>query len=251
MLGAHDLGDGAEQARKVARALDLVVLEVVAPDTRVLADQHDLAHAAGHEFADLGEDALGRTRAVAAANVRDHAEAAEAVAAVRDLHVGRRALDRALDARDVRSLGALDAQHLVHDGHDAVLLVGGHERRHLGQLGGQVVAVARGNAAAHDDLAGAHAVLDLGGELERGLDALGRGRGEERARVHDRDVGLLGARRLAIARRAEQRAHAVGVDLVLGAAKRDVDDRSTGVFHEAARLLSSVSQSQRIVSGSW
>ena len=79
---------------------------------------------------------------IAAADVGNHAEAAEAVAAIGDLDIGDSALDGALDLRNIGGNLALDTQHVIDDRHDAVFLVGLHKGRNLGQLVGQVVAVA-------------------------------------------------------------------------------------------------------------
>ena len=193
VVRAHGLGDGTQQLRQIARRAlgDILVSKVGAPNTRVLADQHDLAHTAGNQVAHLGDNALGITRVIATADVGNHAEAAEAVAAIGNLDVSNGALDSALDLRNIGSDLTLDTQHAIDDRHDAVLLVGLHKGRDLGQLVRQVVAIARRHAPAHDDGTRTNAVLNLVGELERGLDALGRCGGEERACIDDGDIGIL------------------------------------------------------------
>ena len=118
-------------------------------------------------------------------------------------------------------VGPVKAQDAVNDGDDTVLLVGADESRDLGELFGKLVAIARRDAPAHDDARAANALLDLLGEFEGGLDALGGGRSQERARVDDDGVGVGGGVDLAIARCEQKRAHAVGIDLVFSAAERD------------------------------
>ena len=102
--------------------------------------------------------------------------------------------------RNIGSDLTLDTQHAIDDRHDAVLLVGLHKGSDLGQLVRQVVAIARRHTAAHDDGTRTNAVLNLVGELERGLDALGRCGGEERACIDDGDIGILWVECLLVAR---------------------------------------------------
>ena len=144
VLRTHGLGYGAQQLRQIARRAlgDVTIRKVGAPDARVLADQHDLSHATGNQVAHLGNDALGIARVITTADIRDHAEAAEAVAAIGDLDVGDSALDGTLDLRNIGGNLALDTQNVIDDRHDAVFLVGLHKGRDLGQLVGQVIAVA-------------------------------------------------------------------------------------------------------------
>ena len=202
VVRAHGLGDGTQQLRQIARRAlgDILVSKVGAPDARVLADQHDLTHATGNQIAHLGNNALGITRVIAAADVGNHAEATEAVAAIGNLDVGDSALDSALDLRNIGSDFTLDTQHAIDDRHDAVFLIGLHKGSDLGQLVRQVIAIARRHATAHNDGARTNAVLNLVGELERGLDALGRCGGEERACIDDGDIGILWVECLLVAR---------------------------------------------------
>ena len=79
---------------------------------------------------------------ITTADIRDHAEATEAVAAIGDLDVGDSALDGTLDLRNIGGNLALNTQHVIDDRDDAVFLVGLHKGRDLGKLVGKVVAVA-------------------------------------------------------------------------------------------------------------
>ena len=129
---------------------------------------------------------------IATAGVGDRAEAAVAVATIGNLDIGDGALNRALDTRNERRVDALDAKHLVHDRDDAVLLVGANECGDFGELIRELGTVSRGHAAAHDDASPANALGDLLGERKRGLDALGRRGGEERTRVDNHRISVLG-----------------------------------------------------------
>ena len=252
VVRAHGLGDGTQQLRQIARRAlgDILVSKVGAPNTRVLADQHDLAHTAGNQVTHLGDDALGIARMIATANIGDHAEAAEAVAAIGNLDVGDSTLDGTLDLRDIGRDLTLDTQHAIDDRHDAVLLVGLHKGSDLGQLVRQVVAIARRHTAAHNDGARTNAVLNLVGELERGLDALGRCGGEERACIDDGDIGVLRVECLLVARSSQKRTHAVGVDLVLSAPEGDVEHGAQRCIHVGERsfqlILAVVGELQRL-----
>ena len=236
-MRSHGLGDGAQQLRQIARRAlgDVLVGKVGAPNARVLTDQHDLANTAGNQVAHLGDNALGITRMIATANVGDHAEAAKTIAAIGNLDIGNGALDGTLDLRDIGRDLTFETQHAIDDRHDAVLLVGLHKGSDLRQLVRQVIAVTGRHATAHDDGAGANAVLHLVSELERGLDALGRRRGEKRAGVDDSDIGILRFECLLVARSGQKRAHAVGIDLVLGTAKSDVEYGAQRSIHVGER----------------
>ena len=252
VLRTHGLGYGAQQLRQIARRAlgDVTIRKVGAPDARVLADQHDLSHATGNQVAHLGNNALGIARVITTADIRDHAEATEAVAAIGDLDVGDSALDGALDLRNIGGNLALDAQHAIDDRHDAILLVGLHKGSDLGQLIGQIVAIARRHTAAHDDGARTNAVLNLVGELERGLDALGRCGGEERACIDDGDIGILWVECLLVARGGQKRTHAVGVNLVLSAPEGDVEHGAQRCIHVGEQsfrmILAVVGELQRL-----
>ena len=115
----------------------------------------------------------------------------------------------------------VDAEHVPHDLDDAVLLIVADECGDLGKLVGKLAAIARGDAAAHDDRNAAHTPCDLVGELERAFDGFRRSGFEERACVDDGDVGIGDIEGLFESVGGEQGAHAVGVNLVLRAAQSD------------------------------
>ena len=144
VMRTHRLSNGLQQLRQIARRAlgEVLVGKVGTPDARVLTDQNDLAHATGDQIAYLGDNALGIARVITTADIRDHAEATEAVTAIGDLDVCDSALDGALDLRNIGGNLALDTQNVIDDRDDAVFLVGLHKGRDLGQLVGQVIAVA-------------------------------------------------------------------------------------------------------------
>ena len=117
VMRAHSLGDGTQQLRQIARRAlgEVLVGKVGAPNARVLADQHDLAHTAGNQVAHLGDNALSIARMIATANVGDHAEAAKTIAAIGNLDVGNGTLDSTLDLRDIGRDLALHAKNVIDD----------------------------------------------------------------------------------------------------------------------------------------
>ena len=252
VMRTHRLGNGLQQLSQIARRAlgEVLVGKVSAPNARVLTDQNDLAHTTGDQVAHLGDNALGIARVITTADIRDHAEAAEAVATIGNLDVSNGALDSALDLRNIGSDLTLDTQHAIDDRHDAVLLVGLHKGSDLGQLVRQVVAIARRHTAAHDDGTRTNAVLNLVGELERGLDALGRCGGEERACIDDGDIGILWVECLLVARGGQKRTHAVGVNLVLSAPEGDVEHGAQRCIHVGEQsfrmILAVVGELQRL-----
>ena len=199
------------------------LLEVRAPAARVLGDEHDLAHAGRHLGGHLGAHVVEREAAVAPADVREGAVRAEAVAAVRYLHVGRHGA--ALPRLAVRGRTLRPGRRLADDAgqheRDVILARARHEGACLGQLGLEVLAVARRHAAGHDERGTPVAHVRQVGRLEDRLEALLGGRLDERARVHHDGVGRLGVVRQRVACRGRPGAHVLGVHLVLGASQRD------------------------------
>ena len=129
------------------------------------------------------------------------------------------------------------AQRVLEDLRDVLELAGADERVDLGQLLGQLGAVALGQAAGDDQRADRAALL-LVGQLEDRVDRLLARARDERAGVHDRDVRVgevLGDR---AARERELPEHDLGVDLVLRAAERPEEDagRGGGGRHRRGRL---------------
>ena len=222
VLGTQLLSQRNKELGEVCGTIDLV-LEILTPDTGILANKDDFLNAAGDKLARLRDDAVGRTRVIPTADIRNSAEAAKTVASIRDLHISDGALDGALDVGNKGGHIALNAQQLVHNRNDTVLFIRTDKRGDLGQLLRQLVAVTRGHATAHDDARSANTLLDLLGQSERSLDALRGCGGKERARVDDDGVGVLCGIDFLVIRGVKQRPHAVGIDLVLGATKRDVE----------------------------
>ena len=134
----------AQQRRERARLAD-----VAAVPREVLGDEHDLGDALLDERAHLGLDRLGRARALLAAERRDGAERARAVAALGDLHVRpRRARRRPRQLEQVAHAGRLAAAQ--HDVDERALVREADDRVGLGQRGRELVAVALGHAAGDD-----------------------------------------------------------------------------------------------------
>ena len=215
--GAHERhdGPGAELAG-----------DVLAVRGEILGDEHDLP---GAERIDLAEDRGHRPAALRAAERRDGAEPALAVAALGDLDVGPWCLGR--------RAGQLEQIHRrqVGGGHRDQRPVAGRlveadpepgDLVDLGEGGGQLVAVALGHAAGDDESGAGPALLAEG---EHGVDRLAAGGVDEGARVDDDQVG--GARlgrgdHPVVDERADE---LVGVDLVLGTAQRlDVEAGHVG-----------------------
>ena len=194
------------------------------PPRRVLADEHQLARAGGHGRACRAQHFRRLYGLVVALDQRDGAERAAPVAAVGDLDVGA---DGALPARDGHRCGRPPFVCGLSPG----LRQRRQQRRHveaapqvhLGDLGGELLAVAL-HEAAHGRDAATVRVRGLRG-VEHGLDRLLFGRIDEAAGVDDDDVGA-GGRRRAVPRGAQPRLERVGVGLVLGTAERLDEERA-------------------------
>ena len=176
--------------------------EIAAIGQRVLGDEDGLLDPARGEPLHLGDHVPDGAAAVAAAELRDRAERAAHVAALGDLHVGigRARAEEARRGRVVeiarrrRGHPVLPAVGLVHEVHDAVQLGGAEDGVDFRDLGEDVLPVALGEAAGHDERAGAAPLLQLG-QVEDGVDRLLAGAVDEGAGIDHQALGGLGARR--------------------------------------------------------
>ena len=175
---------------------------------------------------------------VAPPDVGNGAECAEPVAAFGYLDVGARPVDRTKDplghtGRNV----SLEAEDPVDNGNDAILVICVHERRDLGKLLSERSTVAGGYATAHNDWEISALAPLLLRKLERRVERLLRGRDEKRAGVDQRDICLVGVAGLVVSGTKEKCAHAVGVDLVLGAAAGNEENVWHGVTLSVVDVL--------------
>jgi hypothetical protein len=182
----HPLGHGGHEGDQRPLA-DPLVAPVAG---QVLGDEDDLADAALRERLDLGQHAVERSGPLGTPEARDGAEPAGLVAPLRHLHVGPRRAGRGprqleqVEGRDGRAGGAGGRLAAERDRHP--------EARHgirLGQRVGQLLAVALGQAA-RDHEAGAPGLAP--GQVQDDLDGLLPGLLDERAGVHDDEVGRRG-----------------------------------------------------------
>ena len=112
------------------------------------------------------------------------------------------------------------AQHARKHLDDVVFLAARHERLRLAKFARQIVAVSRRHAACHDELRGPFDEIRQVAYLENSLEALFGCGLNERARVHDHDIGRGRVIAYLIAGRGQSFRHFGGVNFVFGAAKR-------------------------------
>ncbi len=230
------------------------VAEVLAVGGRVLADEEQLPHALLPQPARLGDDVGGPPRDERAAEHRDGAERATPVAAAGDLqrrpragvepgahevlavavpgqrHAGSRT--RAVDRRQrqqhatVRGNVGCRPRTTEDGGQVARHVAVGVETEHgvgIGQLVGEGLAVALGEAAHGHDGLGAPGLLEVG-RLEQGVDGVLLGLLDEAAGVDQCDVGVGGVVDEGPALGGEPAGELLGVDLVAGAPEGDQRD---------------------------
>ncbi len=246
--------DERDERRRAAGAPCSPVVGGAVPSVRgeILGHEDDLVHRhhlGARQRSHLREDVRGRARPLGAAKRRDRTEPAAPIAAFGDLHVRpgrcrRRPREREeVEGREPGRTGwrrrgaAARRPELDRDrrrgrrrtgsrctDRDHALTADGGEwppepchEIDLGQRRSELVAVPLGHAARDDQ---ARAGTTRAGELQHRLDRLLPGRLDERARVYDHEVGLLGARGGHEAVGLEQTGELVRVDLVLRAAER-------------------------------
>ena len=235
--GRHGAGERGNGRRAVGDAgAPARTGPVAAVGGEVLRHQDDLAQdrravGGGAQRVDLGQHVAGRTGPLLAPERRDGAEPADAIAALGHLHVGpggagRRARQlqevEPVHGRRSRCGGAAARREGDGDGprggrgHEGIRELGpeaGHEID-LGEGLAQLVAVALGHAARHDQAGSRAAPV---GQGQDGVDGLLAGGIDERARVDHDEIGRLGVRGGAVALCSEIALQLVGVDLVLRA----------------------------------
>ena len=244
---AQEGGEGGAAAGVDGGARSGPVLpRVHAEEGRVLGDQVELAGALAHQLARFRDHALHGATAVPATNPRDDAERAGVVAALGDFDVrgvtwsepkpGRVVIGDvgrpALDQIDGRLVGrALPAEQFLDDGRHFGDLVEPDESVDLVvQLHCEVLREPLGHAAGNDQLLVAAALAEaaLAMRLEDVADRLFLRRVDERARVDDHHVGLVGVGHDAHAGLVQVADHDLGIDEILSAAERDEADFGHG-----------------------
>ena len=112
------------------------------------------------------------------------------------------------------------AQHARKNLHDVIFLAARHERLRLAKLACQVVAVSCRHAARHDELCGPFDEVRQVAYLENSLKALFGCCLDERARIHDHDVGRGCVIAHLVTGRGQSFRHLGGVNFIFGATKR-------------------------------
>ena len=216
-------GQLAQLLEQLAQHPLLVQVGAVAGD--VLGDDDDLLHAPVGQLLGLSEQGLHGPAAVAAPEIGDDAVGAAVVAALRDLQVGGVSggghhpgaiLHGVVDVAEESGLVALHDG--LHCGDDVGVAAGTQHAVHLGHLLHELILVALGQAARHQQLAQSALVLQLG-QLQDVVNGLALGRVDKAAGVEDGHIGPLGVGDHLVARIPAQSHHLLGIHQILGAAK--------------------------------
>ena len=212
----------AEQFGELALA---VQVDTVAGD--VLRDDDDLLHAAIGKLLCLGEDILHLAGAVFAAKGGNDAVSAVVIAALGNAqksvvlgggHHAGQLLHRGVDAVEIR--GGLPCCHSVDGLYDAAVAAGAENAIHLGKLREDLVLIALGKAARHEDLAHLTSTFKLR-HLQNGVDGLAFGAVDKTAGVDDHHIGTGLVLLQLHARIAAQGHHLLHIHEILGTAKRN------------------------------
>ena len=171
---------------------------------------------------------------IPASNVWNGAVGTEAIASIRDLHIGRNGA-RAVDGDRTLGHGSehgclhapkarlIDAKRLCDDLNDIVFLAARHECGSFGKLGFQILSVTGGHTAG-DDQRSASSHIGHTGNFEDGLKAFLGSALDKRAGVHHHGIGSLGVLFDREAATSKLRLHALGIYLVFRAAHGDERD---------------------------
>ena len=203
------------------------VLQVQAVPGDVLGDDDQFLGSPGLQLPGLPQKGVHGAAAVPAPQLGDDAEGTAVAAPLGDLQIG--GIGRGghhplpvvigpVDALEV--LRVLPGHELLHRRHHVGVAAGAQHAVHLGQLFPDVVRVALGEAARHQQLFQLALVLQLG-ELQNVLDGLAFGGLNKAAGVQHRHVGPLRVAGDGVAGVPAQGHHLLGVHQVLGTAERD------------------------------
>ena len=147
----------AQLLQQVRQMVPPIPVRPVAGD--VLSHHDELLHAPGRQLPSLRQDLVHGTAAVLSPELGDDAEGAPVVAPLRDAEVGvpgRRGqhpaefIHRGIEVTKVP--GMLPGHHVLHGGDDVLVAPGAQDAVHLRQLRGDVLPIALGHAAGHQDL---------------------------------------------------------------------------------------------------
>ena len=216
-------GQLAELSEELAQTAAAV--EVGAIPGNVLGNDQQLLHAAVRQAPGLLQQGLEVPAAVAAPEVWDDTVGAAVIAALGDLQVGgiggrghhtRAILDGMVDVPEVG--GGVPLHDGLDGGNDVGVAAGAQDTVHLGQLLQDLILVALGKAAGHQQLFQFTCAFQRG-DGQNGVDGLTFGRVNKAAGVDHRYVGPLGLSGDGVARRPAQSHHLLGVHQILGTAQ--------------------------------
>ena len=216
-------GHFAQLGEELAQPAAAVAVGAVPGD--VLGDDQQLLHPALRQAPGLLQQGLEAPAAVPAPEVGDDAVGAAVVTALGDLQVGgiggrghqpRPVLHGVVNVPEVG--GGVPLHHRLDGGDDVGIAAGAQNPVHLGQLLQDLILVALGKAAGHQQLLQLAGVFQRG-DGQNGVDGLTFGRVNKAAGVDHRHVGPLGLSGDGIARRPAQSHHLLGVHQILGTAQ--------------------------------
>ena len=218
-----DAADGAEFTQQFRQLVAAVQVDTVAGD--VLGDDDQFLHAAAGQLLRLRQDIFHGAAAVFAPQGGDDAVGAVVVAALGDAQI-RRVFRREQDAvalvhRRVdaaEKAGRAARRDLLQGIHDVHIAAAAQNAVHLGQFREDLLAVALGKAAGHQNLFDPALRLQLRG-AEDMIDGLGLGAVDKAAGVDDHHVRRRVLPAQGVAAVAHQGHHLLTVDQVFCAAQ--------------------------------
>ena len=236
--------DGAELLKKLCQLPLAVEIDAVA--ARILRDDDELFHAALRQILRFFHELFHRAAAVPAAELRDDAERAVVVAALRDAQIrvvlgrGQNALGLGQVRVDVAELrDHLAGEDFPDRRNDVIIRARAKHAVYLRHFLHDLHLIALGKTSGHKDLPDSIFLFELA-HRQNVVDGFRLCVFNKAAGVDDHQIRAVRVGQNLIARHAQQKQHLLGVDLIFGAAEAD---HANCLAHSISSQVSMGSQS--------
>ena len=203
----------------------LIKIHAVTGD--ILRNDNEFLHPSVGELLRLRQQRLHAAAAIMAAQIGDNAEGAVVVAPLCDLqvgapgHGGHQPLTVVIGVADITKALRRLAAHDGFNGGDHLIIASGTQHPvHFRQLGTDILPIALGQAAGHQDLLQLSGVFQTG-QFKDMVNGLALGRVDKAAGVQNADIRALRVRDDRVSRFPHQRGHLLRIHQIFCAAQRN------------------------------